>query len=72
MLSLPVHEEAIEESTRAVENAADCANEREKVVVGDETLTKSFVKPGHWQSDHVGAEPGGDKWQSWHQEEIFS
>ena len=60
MLSLPVHEEAIEESARAVENATDCTNEREKVVVSNETLTKSFVKPGYWQSDHVGAEPGGD------------
>ena len=47
MLSLPVHEEAIEESARAVENAADCANEREKVVVSDETLTKSFVEPSY-------------------------
>ena len=47
MLVLPVHEDAIEESTRAVEDTADCTNEREKVIVGDEALAKSFVEPSH-------------------------
>ena len=60
MLVLPVHEDAIEEPTRAIEDAADCADQWEKVVVGNEALAKSFVEPSYWQCDHVGAEPGAD------------
>ena len=57
ILVLPVHEDPIKESTRAVEDTADCTNERQKVVVCDETLSKSFVEPSHLQGDHVCAEP---------------
>ena len=47
ILALPVHEDPIEESSRAVEDTTDCPNERQEVVVGDEALSKSFVEPGH-------------------------
>ena len=65
MLALPVHEEAIEESTRAVEDAADSTNEREKMIVGDEALAKSFVEPRHRLGDQNSTKPESLSWYFW-------
>ena len=43
----PVHQDSIEEPSSAVEDTANGSNKREKVIVGNETLAKSFVEARH-------------------------
>ena len=53
----PVHQDAIEESSCAVEDAAHGSDKREEVVVRDEALAKRFVKTGHRLGDQHRAKP---------------
>ena len=53
----PVHQDSIEEPSSAVEDAANGSNKGEKMVVGDETLPKSFVKARHRLGDQDGTKP---------------
>ena len=43
----PVHEDSIEEPSSAVEDTANGSDKREKVIVGNEPLAKSFVEARH-------------------------
>ena len=52
-----VHQDAIDESSCAVEDAAHGSDKREEVVVRDEALAKRFVKPGHRLGDQHRAKP---------------
>ena len=54
---IPVHEDSIEEPSSAVEDAANGSDKREKVIVGDETLTKSFVEPRYRLGDQDCTKP---------------
>lgn len=47
-----------------LQNATNRPNKGEEVIVWDEALAEGFVEAGHWQGDHVGAEP--DKKKEWH------
>ena len=58
----PVHENAIEKPSSAVEDRAHRSDKRQEMIVRDKALAERFVEAGHRLSDQDGTEPGRHIW----------
>jgi len=57
-VACPVHENAIEKPSSAVEDRAHRSDKRQEMIVRDKALAERFVEAGHRLSDQDGTEPG--------------